>query len=77
MLITHHYPIDDFDVIFPFLAENHQKLYMQALIQQLNNGSKNHIYINSQTGTGKTLSLLCGLLATTTKKVIFCSRTHE
>jgi Rad3-related DNA helicase len=34
---------------------------METIIRQLKN-SKDHLYISSQTGTGKTLALLCSLL---------------
>ena len=43
---------------------------------------KSNIYINSETGTGKTLSILCSVLAFKKqypkqfKKIIYCSRTH-
>ena len=42
---------------------------MDALLDRINNSSKKHIYIQAETGTGKTLSYLSILLtAVNTKK---------
>ncbi len=49
---------------------------MQKIIEQIKEPNE-HIYIQSQTGTGKTLSLLCSLLGSKHKRIIYCSRTHE
>ena len=35
-----------------------------------------NIYIESQTGTGKTIALFCSILTAVQKKVIYTSRTH-
>ena len=53
-----------------------QEKLMKTIINQLKD-SNDHIYINSQTGTGKTLSLLCSLFALNTKRIIYVSRTHS
>ena len=49
---------------------------MQKIIEQIKK-KDGHIYINSSTGTGKTLSLLCSLLGSDHQRIIYCCRTHN
>ncbi|XP_010538012.1 PREDICTED: regulator of telomere elongation helicase 1 [Tarenaya hassleriana] len=55
------YKIRGIDVDFPFEAYDCQILYMEKVIQSLQN--KCHALLESPTGTGKTLCLLCATLA--------------
>ncbi|KAJ1687934.1 hypothetical protein LUZ63_019324 [Rhynchospora breviuscula] len=55
------YKIRGIDVDFPFQAYDCQVVYMEKVIQSLQEG-KNAL-LESPTGTGKTLSLLCATLA--------------
>ena len=51
---------------------------MEALLKRLD--EKDEIYIEAETGTGKTLSYLCALLTklnTKINKIIICSRTYN
>ncbi|ORC93419.1 helicase [Trypanosoma theileri] len=54
-------PIGDIEVSFPFNPYPAQVEYMQAVINALNNGT--NALLESPTGTGKTLCLLCATLA--------------
>ncbi|KAH9598921.1 DEAD2 [Trypanosoma melophagium] len=63
-------PIGDIEVSFPFDPYPAQVEYMQAVINALNNGT--NALLESPTGTGKTLCLLCATLAWLEKR-----RTNE
>ncbi|KAF8822978.1 putative Regulator of telomere elongation helicase 1-like protein, partial [Cardiosporidium cionae] len=54
-------PLDDFVVQFPFQPYDCQKQYMQKVLLALKEGR--HALLESPTGTGKTLCLLCAALA--------------
>lgn len=58
--------IGDVDVSFPFTPYPAQLEYMRAVIDALNGGV--NALLESPTGTGKTLCLLCAVLAWTEKK---------
>ncbi|CAD8174994.1 unnamed protein product [Paramecium octaurelia] len=80
--------IDNTPVHFPHQPYEVQKAYMESVIQALN--KKQNALLESPTGTGKTLSLLCASLAWLKKnrqdqqssdqpkniKIIYSSRTH-
>lgn len=53
--------IDDIPVSFPFLPYRVQEIYMEKVIKALRSGST--ALLESPTGTGKTLCLLCATLA--------------
>ncbi|CAN8233359.1 unnamed protein product [Cochlearia groenlandica] len=57
----HRYSIRGIDVEFPFEAYPSQIVYMDRVIESLQN--KCHALLESPTGTGKTLCLLCATLA--------------
>ena len=75
------------DVYFPFKPYKCQNDYMKSLITALQNGE--NALLESPTGTGKTLSLLCGALAWLKNEremhkegkalpiIIYTSRTHS
>ncbi|EPY26516.1 regulator of telomere elongation helicase 1 [Angomonas deanei] len=74
--------INDVEVEFPFEPYAAQKDYMESVVAALD-GGKNGL-LESPTGTGKTLCLLCAVLAWKRKhdgvrkrQVIYCSRTHS
>ncbi|KAK1445085.1 DNA repair DEAD helicase rad3/xp-d subfamily protein [Babesia gibsoni] len=53
--------IDGVEVRFPYTPYDCQKTYMEAVIKSVKNGE--NAILESPTGTGKTLSLLCSTLA--------------
>lgn len=55
------FPIAGYSVDFPFEPYDVQKAYMEKVIQSLE--SNQNAMLESPTGTGKTLSLLCSSLA--------------
>mgnify|MGYP000232563574 CR=1 FL=1 len=77
------------DVYFPFMPYDCQKDFMEKVITALDN--QENALLESPTGTGKTLSLLCSALAWLQKerlrlvgelaieppKIIYTSRTHS
>ncbi len=63
---SHHFDINGYDVAFPYQPYQIQKNYMSKVISCLDN-SENGL-LESPTGTGKTLSLLCSSLAWLTKR---------
>ncbi len=80
--------IEGVPVLFPFEAYPSQIKYMQCVIRALD-GRKNAL-LESPTGTGKTLSLLCSALAWQKKQkeegcsndgssnvIVYASRTHS
>lgn len=52
--------IEDIEIVFPYLPYENQVIYMTKVIQALN--SKSVAGLESPTGTGKTLCLLCACL---------------
>ncbi|CAD8086484.1 unnamed protein product [Paramecium sonneborni] len=80
--------LGDTPVYFPHKPYEVQKIYMESVIKSLN--KKQNALLESPTGTGKTLSLLCASLAWLKKnrkeqlnseqpkniKIIYSSRTH-
>lgn len=78
--------LDEVKVTFPYDATDNQILLMEELIKQLKQGDTN-LLVQSATGTGKTLSLLCGTLSWLQEErrmernlhtqLIYCSRTHS
>ncbi|CAD8091711.1 unnamed protein product [Paramecium sonneborni] len=80
--------LNDIPIYFPRQPYEVQKIYMESVIKSLN--KKQNALLESPTGTGKTLSLLCATLAWLTKnrkdqlnteqpkniKIIYSSRTH-
>ncbi|CAD8071079.1 unnamed protein product [Paramecium primaurelia] len=80
--------LDNTPVYFPHQPYEVQKIYMESVIKALN--KKQNALLESPTGTGKTLSLLCASLAWLKKnrqdqlnfdqpkniKIIYSSRTH-
>lgn len=75
------YSIRGIDVNFPFPAYDCQRVYMERVIQALQEGR--NALLESPTGTGKTLCLLCATLAwhashpDNPSKIIYSSRTHS
>ena len=61
MKAQHHQVLADTDVYFPFPPYDIQADYMKKVIQACSSSS--NALLESPTGTGKTLSLLCGSLA--------------
>ena len=83
--------IKGIEIMFPYEPYNIQKKYMEKVIELLNNkssieGYKGFAALESPTGTGKTLCLLCSILAWVNKnkkenkftgKIIYATRTHS
>ena len=83
--------IKGIEILFPFEPYRIQKNYMEKVIELLNNkstieGYKGYAALESPTGTGKTLCLLCSVLAWFNKmsqenkftgKIIYVTRTHS
>lgn len=83
--------IDGIEIIFPFIPYKSQLKYMEKVIELLNNKLKLKNYngfaaLESPTGTGKTLSLLCSIISWYNKmkkqnkfngKIIYSTRTHS
>jgi regulator of telomere elongation helicase 1 len=83
--------INGIEILFPFEPYEIQKNYMEKVIELLNNksaieGYKGFAALESPTGTGKTLCLLCSILAWFNKKkkenkfwgkIIYVTRTHS
>lgn len=81
--------IDDIDIHYPYKPYDNQIRYMTTVIQALQN--KQNALLQSPTGTGKTLSLLCSCLAWLQQKrlkqkkrkeeipckILYCIRTHS
>jgi len=81
--------IGSLDVYFPFLPYDCQKDYMSKVISALQRGE--NALLESPTGTGKTLALLCSALSwlqaerlklvgkpnEELPRLIYCSRTHS
>ena len=77
--------INGIDIKFPFEPYEVQKNYMEQVLLCLNsNGENSNALLESPTGTGKTLSLLCSVLSWNEnrkknglkpKKIIYCTRT--
>ena len=71
--------IQGIDIYFPYKPYEPQNLYMKKIISTLNNKG-NISALESQTGTGKTLYLLCAVLAWLKHKnksisIYYCTRT--
>ncbi|EAS06738.2 DNA repair helicase (Rad3) (macronuclear) [Tetrahymena thermophila SB210] len=89
MLIHHQLNFHGVDILFPFKPYQIQEDYMRSIVEALN--SKSNALLQSPTGTGKTLSLLCACLGWLRQKrasqqiqsdgivnrIYFCSRTHS
>ena len=89
----HKITIENIDVYFPYELYQCQEIYMQKIIQTLNkkcldknNEFKSVAALESPTGTGKTLCLLCSVLSwvNTMRKenkyfgsIIYSTRTHS
>ena len=61
-LNPHGLCLDEVKVVFPYDATDNQIILMEELIKQLKQDGTN-LLVKSATGTGKTLSLLCGTLS--------------
>jgi len=84
--MSHNLVIEDVEVQFPFKPYHAQVAFMTQVLKSL---SSEHQYalLESPTGTGKTLSLLCSILAWQQKQktlvpeippvIIYASRTHS
>ena len=83
--------INGIEIYFPYDIYPNQIKYMEKVIELLNNNIKREIYTNiaaleSPTGTGKTLCLLCSTLAWINEmrkqkkfggKILYTTRTHS
>jgi len=82
--------IKGIDIYFPYQIYDNQRAYMENVIQLLNNrinsNSLNIAALESPTGTGKTLCLLCSTLAWMNEmrrqkkyggKILYTTRTHS
>ena len=82
--------IKGIDVYFPYQIYDNQRTYMENVIQLLNNRINSHSLniaaLESPTGTGKTLCLLCSTLAWINEmrrqkkyggKILYTTRTHS
>ena len=83
--------IKGIEILFPFEPYKIQEKYMEKVLELLNNkstieGYKGLAALESPTGTGKTLCLLCSILAWFNKKkkenkftgkIIYATRTHS
>ena len=82
--------INGIDIYFPYDIYSNQSKYMEKIIQLLNDrvnsNIKNIAALESPTGTGKTLCLLCSTLAWVNEmrrqkrfggKIIYTTRTHS
>ena len=82
--------IKGIDIYFPYQIYDNQRAYMENVIQLLNNrinsNSLNIAALESPTGTGKTLCLLCSTLAWVNEmrrqkkyggKILYTTRTHS
>ena len=83
--------INGIEILFPYEPYKIQKNYMEKVIELLNNkstieGYKGFAALESPTGTGKTLCLLCSIIAWSNKKkkenifkgkIIYVTRTHS
>ena len=83
--------ISGIEIYFPYNIYPNQKKYMEKIIELLNNNIKRENYTNiaaleSPTGTGKTLCLLCSTLAWMNEmrkqkkfggKILYTTRTHS
>jgi len=89
--ISNRILINGIEILFPYEPYKIQKNYMEKVIELLNNkstieGYKGFAALESPTGTGKTLCLLCSILAWFNKmkqenkfegKIIYVIRTHS
>ena len=80
--IQKRYIIEGIQIYFPFDAYEPQIQYMTKVIKTLNNGGNSNISaLESPTGTGKTLCLLCSVLGWMEQKnypvenIYYCTRT--
>ena len=82
--------IKGIDIYFPYQIYDNQRTYMENVIQLLNNRINSHSLniaaLESPTGTGKTLCLLCSTLAWINEmrrqkkyggKILYTTRTHS
>ena len=75
--------IDKYDIVFPYQPYDNQITYMRKVIESLSN--KHIAALESPTGTGKTLCLLCAALAFLKKqrsmgktyRIYYTTRTHS
>lgn len=59
----HNLNIEGVNVLFPFQPYQSQIEMMRNIIKTLNSGAGNHVLVESPTGTGKTMTLICSVLA--------------
>ena len=78
--------ISDIEINFPYQPYEIQINYMSKVIESLDKGNNNISALESPTGTGKTLCLLCSVLSWVNKrkkenkflgKIFYASRTHS
>ncbi|EAY13620.1 helicase, putative [Trichomonas vaginalis G3] len=72
--------INEVSIHFPYKPYPLQETYMSKVIESCDTG--NYAILESPTGTGKTLSLLCSVLSwrqqrNTSSRIIYSSRTHS
>jgi regulator of telomere elongation helicase 1 len=81
-----HTKISDIEINFPFQPYDIQIKYMEKVIECLDKGKTNLSALESPTGTGKTLCLLCSVLSWVKKmkkenkffgKIFYTTRTHS